>query len=638
MNKTLDFPWRKTYESYAAVAWSAGALSSAYLAATSGPLSSYGHYVGATAMLFATTRWFQSFKLWERKSKLSEYELEFIDQNKLAKMINKHPDKMWLGHGFEWKNEHAQRVFDLKKVDLSEIEPPAWYRAISGKKRVDDKTRGAAWIHGLETKEIQLYVDNSHLKGHTICLGTTGSGKTRLADLMTTSAILKGANGSGKRNTVIVLDPKGDQDLLECMMRASKLAGREEDFVYFHPAHPEHSFRIDPMANWNRPTELASRIAALMPSEGGNDAFVAFSWRAIQIVVQGLIFTDVRPNLRNIRRFIEGGPEGLIIQVLEKHFANTKEDWIQEVRSYLGKKQDTEAIARGYIEYYRKIISKIATNETVDGLVSMFEHSRDHQVKMIASLLPVLTMLTSGDIGDLLSPNLHDLDDPRPITDTRKIIDGNKILYLATDSLSDRTVGAALGSIFLADLTAVCGDRYNYGSDPEDVALFIDEANEIVNDPFISILNKGRGAGFIATVYSQTFSDFVARTGSEDKARQVLGNVNNLIALRSKDRITQDYITETFGSATVFFNQLQSSTSAMGNDKDPTNFTTNYGERLTEDSKAQMFPPELLGQLPDLHYVAQVSGGRLIKGKLPIITSDDHPTLDDMPWFRNRQI
>ncbi|HEY5140263.1 MAG TPA: hypothetical protein VIJ25_13250 [Methylococcales bacterium] len=33
-----------------------------------------------------------------------------------------------------------------------------------------------------------------------------------------------------------------------------------------------------------------------------------------------------------------------------------------------------------------------------------------------------------------------------------------------------------------------------------------------------------------------------ARTGSQDKARQVLGNVNNLIALRIMDSETQQYI------------------------------------------------------------------------------------------------
>ncbi|MGZ8157631.1 MAG: TraM recognition domain-containing protein [Methylobacter sp.] len=61
--------------------------------------------------------------------------------------------------------------------------------------------------------------------------------------------------------------------------------------------------------------------------------------------------------------------------------------------------------------------------------------------------------------------------------------------------------------------------------------MFVDEAAEVINDPFIHVLNKGRGAKIRLFIATQTFADFTARTGSQDKARQVLGNVNNLIAL-----------------------------------------------------------------------------------------------------------
>jgi conjugal transfer pilus assembly protein TraD len=38
---------------------------------------------------------------------------------------------------------------------------------------------------------------------------------------------------------------------------------------------------------------------------------------------------------------------------------------------------------------------------------------------------------------------------------------------------------------------------------------------------------------------------------------------------------------------------------------------------MTEQS---LFPQHLLGQLPNFHYIAAVAGGRVIKGRLPIIT------------------
>jgi conjugal transfer pilus assembly protein TraD len=41
-------------------------------------------------------------------------------------------------------------------------------------------------------------------------------------------------------------------------------------------------------------------------------------------------------------------------------------------------------------------------------------------------------------------------------------------------------------------------------------------------------------------------------------------------------------------------------------------------ERVTEALEA-VLPPDLLGQLPNWQYFAMVSGGRLLKGRLPII-------------------
>jgi conjugal transfer pilus assembly protein TraD len=40
-----------------------------------------------------------------------------------------------------------------------------------------------------------------------------------------------------------------------------------------------------------------------------------------------------------------------------------------------------------------------------------------------------------------------------------------------------------------------------------------------------------------------------------------------------------------------------------------------------------LFAPQLLGQLPDLHYIAKLSGGRIVKGRLPILQSkaDEKP-------------
>jgi conjugal transfer pilus assembly protein TraD len=195
-------------------------------------------------------------------------------------------------------------------------------------------------------------------------------------------------------------------------------------------------------------------------------------------------------------------------------------------------------------------------------------------------------------------------------------IERAQVVYLGLDALSDSMVGSAIGSILVADLAAVAGDRYNYGVNLTPVNVFIDEAAEVVNDPFIQLLNKGRGAGLRLTVATQTFADFAARTGSEAKARQVLGNINNLIALRVLDAETQQYVTDSLPKTRL--KSLLLTQGSTTHSQNPLLFTGNVGERLGEE-EGDLFPPALLGQLPNLHYLAVLAGGRIVKGRLPIL-------------------
>jgi conjugal transfer pilus assembly protein TraD len=50
----------------------------------------------------------------------------------------------------------------------------------------------------------------------------------------------------------------------------------------------------------------------------------------------------------------------------------------------------------------------------------------------------------------------------------------------------------------------------------------------------------------------------------------------------------------------------------------PLRFTGSVAERLSEEEGA-LFPPALLGQLPNFHYLAIFAGGRVVKGRLPIL-------------------
>jgi conjugal transfer pilus assembly protein TraD len=139
------------------------------------------------------------------------------------------------------------------------------------------------WLHGLgPRKNRDVEIDTGILQGHTLVVGTTGTGKTRFLDLLIAQAIWRG-------ETVIVIDPKGDPDLREKMKLACERMGASDRYMFFHPAMPKESVRIDPLKNWQETTEVASRVSALIHSETENDPFKNFCWQALNWIVDGMV-------------------------------------------------------------------------------------------------------------------------------------------------------------------------------------------------------------------------------------------------------------------------------------------------------------------------------------------------------------
>lgn len=601
--------WRKNYEAREVGAWGASILASTAVQAVSAmPLTPYLITVGVQAG-FALAALPRALRVHQAKKSLFGKDLSFTTIEELASVVQANPEHFFYGHAFQWRQQHAQYAFELQSRDMS---------AILGKKGLrDSSVKGTRWLHGLGMKEetpCLRPVDGRSI--HTLITGTTGAGKTRLFDLAISQCILRD-------ETVIVIDPKGDKGLAETCRRTCERIGDPLRFKFFHPAFPDDSIKLSLTRNYGRATELASRVAVLMASESG-DPFQAFAMMALNNVIQAMLIAGELPTLLSLRRTLEGDVPGLTTRVLTK-YGRTKmgEDHFDALMNQAftqAKAKDPESRAKVLRKLYYSDIIKVAPNSDLEGLLTMLEHERTHFSKMIAGLLPILVMLTAGRMSDLLSPEHDDqktnADDG--FTDMNSIINGNQVLYMGLDSLSDPMVGSALGSLALADLASTAGEIYNHRL-PRPVNIFVDEAAEVINDQLIQLLNKGRGAGINLYIATQTIADFKARMGDEAKAMQVLANANNIISLRILDSDTQEFITKKMP-----LTRLKYVMRTQGNNAGEGGVITggNQGERLMEE-EGELFPAPLLGELPDLEYLAIFAGGDIRKGRLPILQFKD---------------
>jgi conjugal transfer pilus assembly protein TraD len=316
--------------------------------------------------------------------------------------------------------------------------------------------------------------------------------------------------------------------------------------------------------------------------------------------------------------------EPLLEELLEGHFVNLDgPGWDRDLANRMGNSAQGKGgftrltcMMQMYQEDKRSVSKP---NETIEALIAMAMHSKEHYSKMIQVLEPLLEMLGSDEVGKLLSPDPADLSDNRQIWDSRRIIDDKCVLYIGLDSLSNSIIGSAIGSIILADLASVAGAIYNAGK-KEDVFLFVDEAGEVVNEQLVQILNKAGGAGFKSFLACQTIADFEARMGSSAKAKQVLGNLNNAIVLRLRDTDTAEWVSNSFGTTMIRRENVSHSTGSESS----SSFTEFKGttNRSLQTTESALVDPSLFLRLPAMNYFAYLAGSTLYKGRVPLIEEE----------------
>lgn len=561
--------------------------------------------------------------------------------------------EMFLGMGFWWGQQHTQRLYlarlPVNKHLRARNDSYMWARQY-GRDHPNSKltrllNKESVWnpvsplppvggdpaIHGIEPNEREVWSAMSERVGHMLVLGTTRVGKTRLAEVLVTQDIRRGA-------VTIVFDPKGDVALLKRMYAEASRAGRQNDFWFFHLGYPELSDRYSPISTIGRITEVATRISNALPSEGQSAAFKEFVWRFVNVMAKAMNLLGDNPTYETIYSTAIN-IDSLCVRYFEFWLDRDHAGWRDEFHNFhVDEKQIAELAkktgrAKDAIILRQFIISKSWNDGVADGLSGVLANDKTYFEKLVSSLYPLLEKLTTGKVSELLSPAWDNPSDPRRIFDWDKIMNTGGIVYVGLDSLSDFEVAAAVGNAMFADLTSTAGRRYKFGTSygqskglevdaATKVAIHADEFNELIGDEFVPLLNKAGGAGYQVTVYTQTWSDVEAKIGNKAKAEQIGGNLNSLIMLRVKNTATAEILTEQLPTVEVYSMTMVSGSSDVANPDDFTDFSAKSEDRLTAREVPMIQPADLV-QLPKGQAFALLEGGQLAKIRLPLPITDD---------------
>lgn len=508
----------------------------------------------------------------------------------------------FVGRGFAWKGEHVERLQSLTLAGVSV--PP----------EKKDELAGNVMLQGVGAGEVRdLYIPDSLLNQHLFVLGAPGSGKTRFLELLIEQAIARG-------EAVVVIDPKGDERLLDRTFDSASRHGRASAFRTLALPYPYQSVRYNPLLHYSRPSEIADRIALVLPREGKSEAFRDFAWDITNIIASAVHLAGEEMTLAKLNLYCFHDPWELVRKLVRQFCPNAPDT------------TDPVILQDSYQTY---CIRNHTTVPELDALIGIASLKPDHFAKISSALRPILGKLTTKGIGYLLCPG--DIQAPEGTARPGRVeelsweqVDSNRlIVYFFLGSLIGEDTASGVARMALADLQSLLGRKYAY-QDPSRfsrMTVVVDEVADALAAESVNILNKARGAGLSMILAGQSIADLEVALRSHSDARRALANVGSFISLRAANPEDAKYFSDKCGSRPLRF-------VSDGESYEPALFSSGRlniddfayrSSRQTGVRNEHLVPPWALDELPRFHLFGTWAG-QIFKGVLPVL-SDPVPTM-----------
>ncbi|MEX1541388.1 TraM recognition domain-containing protein, partial [Enterococcus sp. C62] len=385
------------------------------------------------------------------------------------------------------------------------------------------------------------------LNQHAILPATTGSGKTTLIQVFIEHAAKFSI-------PVIVIDGKGAFDTLKAV--------REIAEAYDRPfrAFVDHGdMRYNPVKNGND-VAVRDKLIGLAETESVYYSTAAKSLLMVTIqlldefkkthpIERSLPFIQEYFLPRNVLklfadRILEKNPKLFEMEVEVKAEKKTKgkdeknnEENHDEFDLMMEEQEDSlevEVITLNpdtlhLLDFYylikqnRRYMSK-KEQDIFNRLFVRYEHKKDPFYLYVTSenLQNNINMLLDSELGELFQ-TMGATDE----LDIKEVVNQNEILYISLDGLLYSEYISVLAQMIVGDINFFCSEVYKKAKEQQeikDVLVIFDEPSSYLNDDFISLVNKGRGAGIHAIFSPQTMAD-IDRINIHLK-NQLVGNVN----------------------------------------------------------------------------------------------------------------
>jgi len=357
-----------------------------------------------------------------------------------------------------------------------------------------------------ERKVMNISIPNSDRTSHMWVFGTTRVGKTKLLENIIEQDIPAGYS-------VVIIDPKGDDELFSKVVQVAKKCNRLSDLMLFTPIFPECSVHFNPLKHFYMLEEQVAHIISGIAA--GREPF--FKNVAYEISL-ALVMTDNLLRGASIDSSANLNPFSMI-----------------EVLNDMSHQKIGDLVTK---------ISKIKTpeaNQLVANLEKIYQSGQDYYNKVSSTLRVALMELCNGNIGEVIGK-----------TTTNKFIDRIEaglptIFVVQLGSMLTRQAAQTAGKVILSSIQALVGRTQASGKKlTPPLTVHIDEAQSVLYQGIDELFAKGGSSNLWLHGYCQSISQMYKEV-NRDYAHSILDNCNTKIFLRVSDAMTAQFISDHFG-------------------------------------------------------------------------------------------
>ncbi|MBI5410076.1 MAG: type IV secretory system conjugative DNA transfer family protein [Nitrospirae bacterium] len=407
-----------------------------------------------------------------------------------------------------WNEESRKRLFerkDRRKEPDPEVMREARFRSNAARSYI-----GQSFHTGRA-----VYLTNEQRLMHTEVVGSTGTGKTESVLLTLLAHDIAAGKGA------IVIDGKGDLELLDRIYYIIRKKARPDKFLFFSLSHPEKSNTYNPLY-WGNATELKDKIIG--STLWGEEFYRKMAEKASLTLLKALVLKNEAKD--------DDKREAIRFSELYEHLTNL--DSLERLSD-----------------------SVIGRAELHDDMVVMVNQFRENQ-KFLSGLMADLFLNAKSEFSSLLEVS-------KPEIDLYDVYLNNKIVYFQLDLQGYQDTAKRLGRMILQDIRSVSSRIQTRTREHQRhfFPVFIDDASSFLDTNFVDLLNKIRASRMAITLLHQSPGDLVFHRDFSFQ-QQIIENTNIKIILRQDDPQSVEKLTKIGGTRRTLIPTYQTEEKPLG--------------------------------------------------------------------------